>query len=145
MIADRIVMAAWMYTCFCNTHCKGCINVARALFGEEAGARNLLCFSVYEVVSAGAMKGTSCALRARSFAMRGSSCVCVVLGSFVIGGCRSHCVGCMVHALKILKMLCIGACMKALLGFLFEDRGLERSFFYDLWKFSSMFGYEVLV
>ena len=33
------------------------------------------CVFPYEVVSAGAMKGTSCVLRARSFAMRGSSCV----------------------------------------------------------------------
>ena len=71
-------------------------------------------------------------------------CVCVVLGlgSFGIGGCRSHCVGCMVHALKILKMLCIGACMKALLGFLFEDRGevlLLRSLeiLFDVWVWGS--------
>ena len=38
MVADRNVMAAWMYTCSCKMHCNGCTNVAWGCFGEEVAA-----------------------------------------------------------------------------------------------------------
>ena len=77
MVADRIGMAAWLLssgvamcvdacglaTSCCKTHCNGCMNVAWALFGEEAGARNLVFFRVEWLQPA--MKGTSCVRRLR--------------------------------------------------------------------------------
>ena len=58
LAADRIVVAAWLLSCFvamcvnrcmlatwcCKTHCNGCMNVAWAWFGEKAGAPNLVFF-----------------------------------------------------------------------------------------------------
>ena len=54
--ANRIVMAAWMGTRCCKTHCNGRMNVARGCFGEEARARNFTFFRVKWVQAA--MKGT---------------------------------------------------------------------------------------
>ena len=54
----------------CETHCNGCMNVAWAMFSEEAGARNLVFFRVkwaaadderYLVCAAGAAGVVSCA------------------------------------------------------------------------------------
>ena len=61
--ANRIVMAAWMCTWCCKTHCDGCMNVAWACVGEEAGARNLAFFCVKWLQPA--MKGTSYVWRLR--------------------------------------------------------------------------------
>ena len=48
--ANRIVMAAWMGTCCCKTHCNGCMTVAWALL--SGGSRSTKpC--VYKVAAAG--------------------------------------------------------------------------------------------
>ena len=90
VVADRIVMAAWMLHGLC--------------FGEEAGARHLVFFRVKWLQAT--MKGTSCVRRVRlrsfrtrlvpsmCFATSGCSCGVVLCVSWSCG-CRSHCNGCM--------------------------------------------------
>ena len=90
VVADRIVMAAWMLHGLC--------------FGEEAGARNLVFFRVKWLQAT--MKGTSCVRRVRlrsfrtrlvpsmCFATSGCSCGVVLCVSWSCG-CRSHWNGCM--------------------------------------------------
>ena len=46
--------------CGCRSHCNGCMNVAWAMFGEEAGARNLVFFRVKRLQAM--MKGTAAAV-----------------------------------------------------------------------------------
>ena len=90
VVADRIVMAAWMLHGLC--------------FGEEAGARNLVFFRVKWLQAT--MKGTSCVrrVRLRSFRTRLVSSMCFVTSGCSCGivlcvswscGCRSHCNGSM--------------------------------------------------
>ena len=84
VVPVRIVLwVSWI--CGCRSHWNSCMSAAWALFGEEAGARNLVFFRVKWLHRA--MKGTSCVRHVwlRSFRTRlvpplcsaTSGCVCV--------------------------------------------------------------------
>ena len=88
---NRIVMATWMCTWCCKTHCNGCVSVAWGLFlGRKPEHETMRFFRVKWLQPA--MKGTSCVRRVRLGSFRGQSVppVCSATSE-----CKSHCICCL--------------------------------------------------
>ena len=122
LCVDRCKFASWC----CEPHCNGCMMLHGAMFGQEAGARNLAFFPC-KMAAAGDERYLVCAAVAAGVGLSffflpqcngglkllwcACVCVCVVVGCFGISGCRSYWNGCMTLVIWCSGVvLCVDRC-----------------------------------